>query len=65
MDRFVIPLDSSWKEMFDLFLIINSCYNVYVNAYYAAFRSPTGKVEIILEYVIEGMFLLDMIFCFF
>lgn len=51
--------------MFDLFLIINSCYNVYVNAYYAAFRSPTGKVEIILEYVIEGMFLLDMIFCFF
>lgn len=39
-DRFVIPLDATWKEVFDMVLIFSSVYNVYANAFYSAFRTP-------------------------
>ena len=40
-DKFVIKVESRWKNVFDGILIISSVYNVFVNAFYAAFRSPT------------------------
>lgn len=64
-DRFLIPIDSWWKNIFDSILIISSVYNVYVNAFYSAFRLPEGDAEVVLDKFIEYMFLLDMIFCFF
>lgn len=64
-DRFVIPIDATWKEIFDLVLIFSSVYNVYANAFYSAFRLPESPSELFLDWFIEVMFLFDMIFCFF
>jgi hypothetical protein len=41
-----------------------SCYNVFSNAFYSAYRVPEGK-EIIIDQLVEVWFFLDMIFCFF
>jgi len=45
-------------------MVIVSYYNIYSNAYYAAFGIPESISLIILDYSGELMFLLDMIFCF-
>lgn len=64
-DRFVIPMEATWKEVFDVVLIFTSVYNVYANAFYSAFRLPDSPSELFLDQFIEMMFLFDMIFCFF
>jgi hypothetical protein len=51
--------------VFDGVLILSSVYNVFVNAYYAAFRSPSEQYEIVMDQAIEAMFAFDMLFCFF
>jgi hypothetical protein len=46
-------------------MLIVSCYNVFGNAYYAAFGVPVETYDIIIDNVVEFLFLCDMIFCFF
>lgn len=65
MDKLVIPADTNWKNMFDAILILSSVYNVIINAYYAAFRSPSKNYEMFFDQAIEVLFFFDMIFCFF
>ena len=64
-DFLVIKIDSQWKNIFDIMMIIVSCYNVYTNAFYSAYRMPETNKEIIIDQFVEIWFLLDMIFCFF
>ena len=45
-------------------LIIASAYNVYVNAHFATFGSPKAD-DLIIDFFVEFLFVLDMIFCFF
>ena len=40
LDKLVIKLDSTWKGVFDFIMMITSCYNIFGNAYYAAFGAP-------------------------
>ena len=63
-DKFVIDKDSSWKNAFDMVMLVASCYNVFTQAYYSAFGLPVGLVLNILDYLIEILFFLDFVFCF-
>jgi hypothetical protein len=65
VDRLVIPKESTWKGVFDIVMLIASCYNVFSQAFYAAFGEPTDFSLNVFDYVIESLFLLDFIFCFF
>ena len=64
LNKFVIRKDSTWKGVFDIVMMFTSCFNIFGNAYYAAFGVPTTSTEIILDNFIEVLFLMDMIFCF-
>ena len=60
----VIPIDSDWKSYFNFIILLCACQNVVIQAYYAAFGLPDSPFEVITDYVIEGFFALDLIFCF-
>ena len=45
-------------------MLLTSCYNIFINAYYAAFGNPEGDYEIAIDWFVEFLFLLDMLFCF-
>lgn len=59
----VIPIDADWKSYFDMIMLLCACENTIMQAYYSAFGLPDGGFENILDYVIEGLFLMDLIFC--
>lgn len=61
----MIRIDSKWKSRFDTLMLIASCYNTFSQAYYAAFGNPENIYQIIADYMIEVLFILDFIFCFF
>jgi hypothetical protein len=63
-DKFVIPLESPWKANFDNLLILASCINVFTQGFYSAFGNPQDTSSIVLEYLTEVLFSLDLIFCF-
>jgi hypothetical protein len=46
-------------------MIFCSIYNVLSNAYYSAMKTNYNKFEVIMNLIIESLFLLDIIFCFF
>lgn len=64
LDRFVIPKDSDWKGLFDIFMLFISIYNIFGNAYYSAFGFPEDFLFNSGDIFVETMFLFDMIFCF-
>ena len=64
LNNFVIKLDSTWKGAFDFVMMITSCYNIFGNAYYAAFGAPTTFYDKMVDNFVEFLFFLDMIFCF-
>ena len=41
-----------------------SCYNVFGNAYYSAFGSSNNIYLIIINWIVETLFLIDIVFCF-
>jgi len=45
-------------------MMIASCYNIFGNAYYAAFGVPTSIYEVVIDQFVEVLFFADMIFCF-
>ena len=59
----VIPIDADWKSYFDMIMLLCACENTIMQAYYSAFGLPNDQFENILDFVIEGLFLLDLIFC--
>lgn len=47
-------------------MLCASCENTFSQAYQAAFGMYQNKIIVYIEvFVIEGLFLLDLIFCFF
>ena len=62
LDKFVIKKDSTWKGIFDLVMLLVSCYNIFGNAYYAAFGVPTQFYDVAIDWFVELLFLADMIF---
>ena len=63
LNYLVIPLDADWKGYYDMIMLICACENTVMQAYYAAFGLPDDKFENILDMVIEGLFLVDLMFC--
>ena len=63
-NRFVIRIDSSWKGVFDFLMLLVSCQNIFANSYYAAFGLPTYSAFNIVDYIIEFLFMCDLLFCF-
>ena len=45
-------------------MMITSCYNIFGNAYYAAFGAPQEFYDVMIDNFVEVLFFLDMIFCF-
>ena len=49
LDRFVIPQESSWKNAFDIVMMLASCYNIFTNAFCTAFGEPTNTIGLVLD----------------
>ena len=60
----MIRLDSSWKRVFDFVMLLASCQSIIFNAYYAVFGLPSKPGEVMMDWIVESLFLLDMIFNF-
>lgn len=60
----MIPIESAWKSNFDMLLIFASCINVFTQGFYSAFGNPTDTSSVVIEYLTELLFSLDLIFCF-
>ena len=60
----VIKKESAWKNIFDLVILFLAAYTITVNAYYAAFGTPTDLKQILFDYLIEVFFLFDICFSF-
>ena len=66
VNRLIIKSDSQWKAVFDLVMLFASCENTFSQAFQAAFGTFESEYINNLEiYFIEGLFLFDLIFCFF
>jgi hypothetical protein len=64
MNILVIKKDSNWKGGFDVLMLFVSVYNIFVNAFYSAFGIPTTQNFIIVDNLVEGLFICDLCFCF-
>ena len=64
VQRLVIKKESSWKNVFDYLILFLAAYSITVNAYYAAFGTPTNFKQILIDYIVEVFFLLDICFSF-
>ena len=60
----VVKRDNIFKEYFDMVMLPVSCYTVFGNAYFAAFGFSTDPYINILNWVVETLFLIDMVFNF-
>ena len=60
----VVKHDNAFKEYFDMLMLPVSCYNVFGNAYYSAFGSSTNLYIIIIDWIVEGLFAIDIAFNF-
>jgi len=59
----VIPVDAKWKTtIFDALLLIASVQNTFTQAYYAAFGLPKNYILQTIDFAVEGLFVLDIIF---
>ena len=65
MDKFVITSNSKQKFAFDMLMLVVTVYNVYGNAFYAAFGNPSSFNEQLIDIIVEIFFLVDMVLCFF
>ena len=63
-NKLVISRNSTWKVVFDIVMLFVSCYNIFGNAYFSAFEITEDLQFLILDQVVESMFLMDMIFNF-
>ena len=59
----MIPVDAKWKTtIFDALLLIASVQNTFTQAYYAAFGLPENYILQTIDFAVEGLFVLDIIF---
>ena len=66
INKLLIKRDSSIKGAFDILMLIVSVYNIYGNAYFAAFQVFTEQELwfILFDNIIELLFFVDMCCCF-
>lgn len=64
LNRLLIKKDSTWKGAFDIIMLVVSCYNVFGNAFYAAFGMPHLVWLQIFDNFVEVLFLIDLFCCF-
>lgn len=62
--RIIIRKDNSYKALFDIIMMFVSCYNIYGNAYFAAFGISDDFTIVIVNQCVETMFLMDIAFTF-
>ena len=60
----VVKHDNPFKEYFDLVMLPVSCYNVFGNAYYSAFGSSNDLIIQVIDWVVESLFFIDILFNF-
>jgi hypothetical protein len=60
----VIKHDNALKEYFDMCMLPVSCYNVFGNAYYSAFGSSSNTYIIVIDWIVETLFLIDIFYNF-
>ena len=65
IDNLMIKKDCTWKGGFDLLLLGVSCLSIFGNAYLAAFEVDDSNIYFtIVDLLVEGLFLADIIFNF-
>ena len=60
----VVKIDNPCKQYFDMLMLPISCYNVFGNAYYAAFGEADSIYMWILDFFVEFLYLIDLGFNF-
>lgn len=59
-ERIIIPLDSKWKAIFDVFILILVGYSCVISVYFIAFE-PSKKADTFgFDHVVEYLFALDL-----
>lgn len=65
MNRFVISCDNPAKSYFDVFVLVLVGYSCVTSLYNVAFTQPDSQAIIIWDWLVEGMFYLDLVLSFF
>ena len=45
-------------------MLVASCHSIIVNAYFAVFGLPTSDMMVSCDYVVESLYLFDIVFNF-
>lgn len=61
----IISSNNRVKSFFDVWILILVGYSCLSSMYYLAFHRPTNRIHIIINWVIEANFYLDLILSFF
>jgi hypothetical protein len=63
-DYLIIGVDSKWKAVFDMIVLVFVGYSTVTSAFYVSFAGPPRGMEI-FDYVVEFVFLIDLVLRFF
>jgi len=64
-DKMIIGKDSGKKSLFDIFILLLVAYSCFTTMFYVSFGLPTNEDQIIFDYVVNGLFLIDLLHNFF
>ena len=59
VDKIVISMDSDWKSVFDVIILLLVGYSCFTTLYYVAFGLPTNKLHKLWDQFVEYMFYTD------
>lgn len=65
MDKLVINLDNPIKSKWDVLVLLFVAYSCITSMYNTAFTPPDNKIINIFDWVVEGVFYIDIILSFF
>ena len=59
-ERIIIPHDSKWKAIFDVFILLLVGYSCVISVYYIAFAPKKGDNSFNYDQIVEYFFGLDL-----
>ena len=63
-ERIIISVNSKWKAIFDVLILLLVGYSCVMSMFYAAFSTIDKPIIIIIDQVVEGFFWTDFLLNF-
>ncbi|CDW71925.1 cation channel family protein [Stylonychia lemnae] len=61
-NKFIIPLTSTWKKYFNLWMVLLVGYSCFSTAFYVAFGYPSNQLGVlVVDYFVLAFFIIDII----